>query len=482
MPILPWSILQELSQSLCNFDKRTIELLLTRAEKNQPPLHLSDLGTAELMETFGRERRHRYYTVSAFRSLAARERLDDSATGYANVDFSVVGGFAVVDPELFYDDEASLITYTDKPKETPSHKSKNPILPDGNLELKRPRKVRPEGVARKCDKRKRKDDDEEQADEPSTKEIPEKRPIGRPRKKPRLDADNHAVKSNTERLIGVSGQGELDSTKGVTPKKRRRLQKNQPSGGPEETAGQSLPVGGATAKHRGQKNQPSDILEEAGADRADEGTSLGGGLTLIPRKRGRPRKQMVDEPSSMHSTTSPSSGFAPFSPESSRPAKRKKPTSSQQVSSPVAVLADFPADVLDLVSMSGREVVVTEPQTEEVRSSARTQKLIARDSFGSPIKPSLPFEHPQPVSIANAVESQLPPPARTRATGSKGVVLDTPLSLPALTPLPSPESQDEADISYAKVPVMLSVDDHQPVSFDAVPEVCQIFFLFSDVH
>src|ERR1700692_1342801 len=108
---------QELSNSLCKFDKRTIELLLTRAERNQPPSHLSDLGTAELMETFGRERRHRYYTVAAFRTLVAREALDDSATGYTDIDYSAIGGFSSMHPDAFFQDERILMIYSDSFKD-----------------------------------------------------------------------------------------------------------------------------------------------------------------------------------------------------------------------------------------------------------------------------------------------------------------------------------------------------------------------------
>ena len=486
MTISPRPTLQELSQSLCRFDKRTIELLLTRAEKNQPPLHLSDLGTAELMETFGRERRHRYYTVSAFRSLAARERLDDSATGYANVDFSVVGGFAVVDPELFYASQASLVTYTDKPKEQsdspPSrkHKSKNSTLPDGHVKSGYTGKDGLEGVARKgAGKRKRKDIDEGQADDPPTKEILEKRPIGRLRKKPRLDADNHATKSNVERLV-ISGRGELDSTESATPKKRGRPQKHRPSGGLEEAAGESPPVESAIPKHCGhpQENQPSDVPEGAVANNAGEATSLRG-VTIIPKKRGRPRKQTVEEIPSMHSTTPPNGNSAPFSPDSSRPPKRRKPTPSQQVSSPVAASADFPTGVLDLVSMSGGEAVVPESQTEGIRRSARTPKSMARDTSESPVekgKLSLLPKCPQPILIADPVESQLP--ARTQTTGSKAVALD---SLLAFTPSP-PESQGKADISHVNDPVMPYAVDHQHVLLDAAPEVCSTFFLSSNAH
>lgn len=134
--------------ALCHFDKRTIELLLARADRVPPPPHLSDLGIAGLMETSGRERRHRYYTVAAYRRLVAQEQLDPSSAGYGNVDFTNVGEFAVIDSSMFYEDVAALIEYQDayktdvalatgKKKKAPP---KNPVLPDGSVKLGRPRK------------------------------------------------------------------------------------------------------------------------------------------------------------------------------------------------------------------------------------------------------------------------------------------------------------------------------------------------------
>ncbi|KAF9015475.1 hypothetical protein BDQ17DRAFT_1386204 [Cyathus striatus] len=141
--------LNELSAALGQFDKRTIELLLTRADKYPPPSHLSDLGIAGLMETSGRERRHRYYTVAAYRSLIAKEGLDKSSAGYSDVKFTGVGDFLQVGEELFYDGPDSLFryqdTFKDKEKEKygtkqRKHPPKNPILPDGSIKQGRPRK------------------------------------------------------------------------------------------------------------------------------------------------------------------------------------------------------------------------------------------------------------------------------------------------------------------------------------------------------
>ncbi|KAJ3736873.1 hypothetical protein DFJ43DRAFT_382574 [Lentinula guzmanii] len=109
--------LTELSIALCNFDRRTIELILARAERFQPPSHLGDLGVAALLETSGRERRHRYFTISAYRTLVERENLDRSTAGYGDLDLDNVGGFLNVDMGQFYKDDEELHLYQDSFKD-----------------------------------------------------------------------------------------------------------------------------------------------------------------------------------------------------------------------------------------------------------------------------------------------------------------------------------------------------------------------------
>jgi hypothetical protein len=118
------------------------------------------------METSGRERRHRYYTIASYRKLVAKENLDNSTAVHAEVDLSNVGGFSSVDPTLFYDNKMTLFKYQDmfKDKEKAKtgkgrkHPLKNPILPDGSVKQGRPRKY-PVGEdpksLRKANKRKR---------------------------------------------------------------------------------------------------------------------------------------------------------------------------------------------------------------------------------------------------------------------------------------------------------------------------------------
>lgn len=149
--ISPPNDTQELSAALYNFDKRTIELFLSRAEKSDPPVHLSDLGVVGVMESSGRERRHRYYTISSYRSLVAKEKLDDKTASYltnlVESEPDSVGGFASFNSSEFYQSPEQLIEYQNKgkPVVTKGFKRrkkalKNPIMPDGTVKLGRPRK------------------------------------------------------------------------------------------------------------------------------------------------------------------------------------------------------------------------------------------------------------------------------------------------------------------------------------------------------
>lgn len=178
---------QELAAALCHFDKRTIELLLTRAEKYRPPAHLSDLGIAGLMETSGRERRNRYFTIASYQTLVAQEKLDKDSAGYADVDLSKVGEFFPFGPEAFYTEHAALLKHQDRDarltRNAPKKKArKNPLLADGTVKKGRPRKERPDGEESKPRKsRKRKLADEEEAGPSEPKKAP-------PAKKRRLNA------------------------------------------------------------------------------------------------------------------------------------------------------------------------------------------------------------------------------------------------------------------------------------------------------
>lgn len=261
--------LNELSAALCRFDKRTIELLLARAEKFPPSSHLSDLGIVGLMETSGRERRHRYYTVASYRKLVIKENLDNSTAGYADVDFTNVGGFLEVDPNLFYSDQNALSKYQDdfqdkaktKNAKPRKHLLTNPILPDGTVKQGRPRKY-PVGedsrTRRKANKRKR---DQEVADDGNISEAEQTQLT----KKRRLGGGDVEVKKRGRPPKPKPENGEkVVKKRGRPPKVKSDLsQKRSRASGEEEQETVEL-------RKRGRSVPTEDNSEEG-----------------VPKKRGR---------------------------------------------------------------------------------------------------------------------------------------------------------------------------------------------------
>ncbi|KAF9458331.1 hypothetical protein BDZ94DRAFT_1270875 [Collybia nuda] len=280
--------LNELSAALCHFDKRTIELLLTRAEKYPPPSHLGDLGIAGLMETSGRERRHRYYTIASYRKLVEKENLDNSTVVHAEVDLSEVGGFASVDPTLFYDKQISLFEYQDifKDKEREKtgkirkHPLKNPILPDGSVKQGRPRKY-PVGEdpksLRKANKRKRDDTVEKTVRTQPTKK---RRIVTLDATSAPPTADNAISSPSLEREIrSWTSQPGLEADEADAEeffKKRGRLAKDKSLA--EKISGITYQI----SRKRGRPSKPSSTLNNDNEE------------PTRPQKRGRPLRARTD--------------------------------------------------------------------------------------------------------------------------------------------------------------------------------------------
>ncbi|KAI5123716.1 hypothetical protein M0805_000310 [Coniferiporia weirii] len=85
--------LNELSDHLNSFDKRTLELLISRMERQAPPSHLADLCIIQVLETHGRERRYRFFTLSGYSELMAREGLQQPSSRYTSQDLAITRGF-----------------------------------------------------------------------------------------------------------------------------------------------------------------------------------------------------------------------------------------------------------------------------------------------------------------------------------------------------------------------------------------------------
>lgn len=182
------------------------------------------------METHGRERRYRYFTVANYRKLVAQEELDKNCAGYTDIDLDNVGGFLPISMDLFYDTENSLVQYLDafndndktrgkKPKKPP----KNPILPNGKTKRGRPRKnpandeetLFTESI--QSNKRKR----GEVADT-STRDFPPETPNEPTKKRPRLLSEMEQSGKPSGYFFHVPYSNSLYHFAFFSPKKRER--------------------------------------------------------------------------------------------------------------------------------------------------------------------------------------------------------------------------------------------------------------------
>lgn len=137
------------------FDPRIVEHVLQGFDKSRPNSNMPHFGVTVLGETYGRERRNRWFTFRGYQALLNQENINE-AEHELDVDLANTGGFADMSPELFYDtlDQLHQHQDTDSREETTKKKRKqpkNPILPDGTVKRGRPRKNQPSTSKRKRD-------------------------------------------------------------------------------------------------------------------------------------------------------------------------------------------------------------------------------------------------------------------------------------------------------------------------------------------
>ncbi|KAF7340022.1 B-block-TFIIIC domain-containing protein [Mycena venus] len=422
--------LNELAAALAQFDKRTVELLLTRAEKFPPPAHLSDLGIAGLMETSGRERRNRYFTIASYQTLVAREKLDKDSAGYADVDLSDVGGFYPFAPETFYTDHAALIKHQDRdarlvrnPSNKPSKKKsayKNPLLPDGTVKKGRPRKERPEGEEFKPRKRKRKVEDGEAG--PSE-----------PKKKRRLNgkqapADDAVVPEPT--AADADPASNVEPPPPPPPKRKGRPPKNPPPAGAEDVPvvpkkrgrpKKELDADAQPPKKRGReaKKKPAD---EA-VDVEEAGMEVGMGkfrLETAPRLPSLP--------------PAPPSDMPLIPPVAILPPPQSSPPPSAAKSSPLTELDDSfdelgDEDVEDASAAVISDDTVNPPLSPTLLTSPLFDDPMSVDSQG-PDAPKLPLDSVIPIDPAPEPISDVPEVPAPSEPPSTFIAVDVPANKP----------------------------------------------------
>jgi hypothetical protein len=70
------------------------------------------------METSGRERRHRYYTVENYYKLVSEEALDKSSACFTDIDLVNIGRFYAIRSDSFYENDEELVHRQDAAKDS----------------------------------------------------------------------------------------------------------------------------------------------------------------------------------------------------------------------------------------------------------------------------------------------------------------------------------------------------------------------------
>jgi oxalate---CoA ligase len=116
-----------------------VEQILYRLGRFPPPPHLADLVPCDVLENQGRQRCHRYYTLTGYLDFIRNEKIDDAGrtSRYTSMDVSQSGGFYCQPDHVFYKDFAALVKYEDEykhkgkpPKEAPPRKIGRPRKDD----------------------------------------------------------------------------------------------------------------------------------------------------------------------------------------------------------------------------------------------------------------------------------------------------------------------------------------------------------------
>ena len=257
------------------------------------------------METFKRERRHKYFTLAAYREIAGGEDMRAQDTRYQAIDTSSAGGFLsdTLSKDLFYEDEEELFIHQRRfLKGTHTHFSRNrgliyyqgmkiendEIIMTEPKKRGRPRKhpprdpnapIRKRGRPRKHP---RPEDGDVPADGGEEVEKPPPKKRGRPRK--------HPVENENTGEQGVESQGNLEQGEEPAvqdpPKRKRGRPRKYPR--PDEDPNQAA---ASVPEH----SETID-LPDAGGDAESIPVP-----STIPAKRprGRPRKNRDITPASV---------------------------------------------------------------------------------------------------------------------------------------------------------------------------------------
>ncbi|KAH8120510.1 hypothetical protein DFH11DRAFT_1685786 [Phellopilus nigrolimitatus] len=341
--------LNELSDRLGSFDKRTLELLISRMERQAPPPHLADLSVIQVLEFHGRERRYRFFTLSGYSGLMAREGFEEPSGRYNSRDVAGAKGFLEVCEADFYETPDQLLLYLSKwgGKSTGRPRKPRDTTTDGGNARKKPRTS--QGLTEEDGKVNTTPRKKKEWVNPILPDGTRKR--GRPVKDPEI-AEKRRQRRRKNEETGADANGaasvvcEADPHKDI---KRKRSADDRQESEAEVVVGEF----------------------EAGAD-ADDQDQFRPGMAQDPpkRKRGRPakkKKKIADDEYNQISKTNPLEAgsivateevFTVISPDNASAKMKKRPSKlgEKGAKSDKAPTADSLAVDLPLPDASGSQL------------------------------------------------------------------------------------------------------------------------------
>ncbi|KAI0095273.1 hypothetical protein BDY19DRAFT_917063 [Irpex rosettiformis] len=367
--------LNQLSQALGSFDKRTLDLQLNRLKDASLPGHIRDLGVIQVTESHGRERRYKYFTFANYQKIVEKEKL---ASPYPEGFFDDTGGFLPVEEDQFYTTETELFKYVTGQIKSMKGKGKEKANTGAKISTRKAKRKRGD-----ADSEDLSIEDVSAEGETSTSipPPPPKRKRGRPPKNRPLDTATPVVTATpTDNNTSATSQIVTLPPPSPTPPRKRG---------------------------RPRKNPPVEPVEKP-----------------VPKKRGRPPKNRA----SVDQTELIIRSYVPPVPQAeSSTAQRNAAKSSTFIAGGPAQVPGEIAPTPSATVSPSEDMTVPENREPDVVS----QPLV-ESSLEAPISEAAPSTEPpvQPLEASEATVLGDPGPAESVIDHNKRSAPSTPLSEP----------------------------------------------------
>lgn len=304
--------------------------------KQPPPPHLADLSIVQLVETCGKEKRHRYFTLPGYDRLMAHEKFYAPMGKYTPNDVIAAGSFATHSADDFYMNDEEL--EADLKKYIPKHNQKTIGRPRKTIKIKKANRIsstdnealgatnagiefdddRGEGSSKQS-KKKSKEKKEKKEKVYKNPVLPDgTRKRGRPVKDPEIAEQRRQKRlKNEDRKKGEQEDAQAEASEYNTGEKRKRTydDEGETEIGSDEEPALVIADNDTTAEIISQAQPISPMITDS----------------PVKRKRGRPPKKQKIEGSEKESANASTTAILSIQqtaedtqPNSVGPIKRKR--------------------------------------------------------------------------------------------------------------------------------------------------------------